>query len=444
MPPPDTAPPRIAAPTGALALTPHPLRAAVLHELHARPFFPITTPRRFLHYAFMTSPAEATADRASLGAVCDDIGVQGPTPGARHHRVDLGPAVLRWEQHGEFTTYTWDFIGDFDSERHEPFGPVPKELLELIRLLRQPGPHIVSADLHLIPEVDFPQLEDIFNVSSLAVSKVDQGGAMVATDFRASPDGFVRILLVDLGLTGPRAGALTQRLLEVETYRTLALMGLPEAQRLVPAVRRIEDDLTRIAGAMAKSTGLEGDHVLLDDLTGMAAALEADSAASAHRLGASRAYDQLVSQRLGVLGETPHGGWPTIAGFLARRLAPAIRSCQVLQDRQTDLATKLARAANLLRTRVDVAIEQQNRDLLRSMNERTRLQLRLQQTVEGLSIAAISYYVVALLAHVLEGIEAVHMLPVAPGIASAAMVPVVVFAVAMVVRRIRRRHTAED
>jgi uncharacterized membrane-anchored protein len=425
-------------------LTPHPLRASVLHELHARPFFAVTTPRRFLHYAFMTTPAEAAADRAVLRAICDDIGVQGPPDGARHHRVDLGPAVLRWEQHGEFTTYTWDFIGDFDSARHEPFGRVPMALIELMGLLRQPGPHMVSVDLHLIPEADAPRLEDIFDVTSLAVSVVDQGGAMVATDFRASAEGFVRILLVDLGLTGSRAGALTQRLLEVETYRTLALMGLPEAQRLVPAVRRIEDELTRIAGAMAKSTGLEGDHRLLDDLTAMAAALEADSAASAFRLGASRAYDQLVTQRLNTIGEQRHAGWPTIAAFLARRLAPAIRSCQVLQDRQTDLATKLARAANLLRTRVDVAIEQQNRDLLRSMNNRTRLQLRLQQTVEGLSIAAISYYVVALLAHVLDGFESLHVLPVNEIVATAALVPVVIVGVAMVVRSIRRRHTTDD
>jgi uncharacterized membrane-anchored protein len=432
------------APPARAALTPHSLRASVLHELHARPFFAVTTPRRFLHYAFMTAPAEATADRTHLRAICEDIGVQGPPDGARHHRVDLGPAVLRWEQHGEFTTYTWEFNGDFDSERHEPFGRVPKALVELMGLLRQPGPHMVSVDLHLIPEADAPRLEDTFDVTSLAVSVVDQGGAMVATDFRASAEGFVRILVVDLGLTGSRAGALTQRMLEVETYRTLALMGLPEAQRLVPAVRRIEDELTRIAGAMAKSTGLEGDHRLLDDLTGMAAALEADSAASAFRLGASRAYDQLVTQRLNTIGERPHGGWPTIAAFLARRLGPAIRSCQVLQDRQTDLATKLARAANLLRTRVDVAIEQQNRDLLRSMNERTRLQLRLQQTVEGLSIAAISYYVVALLAHVLDGIHDLHILPVEENVATAALVPVVIIAVAMVVRSIRRRHTADD
>jgi uncharacterized membrane-anchored protein len=425
-------------------LTPHPLRASVLHELHARPFFAVTTPRRFLHYAFMTAPAEAAADRAVLRAICEDIGVQGPPDGARHHRVDLGPAVLRWEQHGEFTTYTWDFIGDFDSARHEPFGRVPMALIELMGLLRQPGPHMVSVDLHLIPEVDAPRLEDIFDVTSLAVSVVDQGGAMVATDFRASAEGFVRILAVDLGLTGSRAGALTQRLLEVETYRTLALMGLPEAQRLVPAVRRIEDELTRIAGAMAKSTGLEGDHRLLDDLTGMAAALEADSAASAYRLGASRAYDQLVTQRLNTIGEQRHGGWPTIAAFLARRLAPAIRSCQVLQDRQTDLATKLARAANLLRTRVDVAIEQQNRDLLRSMNNRTRLQLRLQQTVEGLSIAAISYYVIALLAHVLDGVDSLHVLPFNETVATALLVPLVIVGVALVVRSIRRRHTVDD
>jgi len=125
-------------------------------------------------------------------------------------------------------------------------------------------------------------------------------------------------------------------------------------------------------------------------------------------------------------------------------MAPAMRTCQMLEARQADLARKLARAANLLRTRVDVAIEQQNRDLLRSMNARTRLQLRLQQTVEGLSIAAISYYVVGLLEHVADGVRAAGYLPVAPAITTAVSVPIVVVGVALVVRRIRRRHALHD
>ena len=98
---------------------------------------------------------------------------------------------------------------------------------------------------------------------------------------------------------------------------------------------------------------------------------------------------------------------------------------------------KLARSANLLRTRVDVEIERQNRDLLQSMNERTRMQLRLQQTVEGLSVAAISYYVVGLSAYVFKALKDVGLMNFDPGAATAIMVPVAVLLIALVVRRIR-------
>src|SRR5690349_23625716 len=120
-------------------------------------------------------------------------------------------------------------------------------------------------------------------------------------------------------------------------------------------------------------------------------------------------------------------------------MAPAMRTCVTTEERQENLSEKLARAANLLRTRVDVELEQQNRDLLKSMNARTRLQLRLQTTVEGLSVAAISYYVVGLFGHVVEG-AAAQGLRIDVHLATALFVPVAVLAIWWTVRRIRRRH----
>lgn len=101
---------------------------------------------------------------------------------------------------------------------------------------------------------------------------------------------------------------------------------------------------------------------------------------------------------------------------------------------------KLARVADLLRTRVDVALQQQNQDLLKSMDTRTRLQLRLQQTVEGLSVAAISYYVVGLLGYLAKAAHEAG-LHVDPTIATAAAVPPVVLAVWWMLRRMRRHIT---
>ncbi len=414
----------------------HPERGQVLGEVHARPFVPLKTPARLIHFAFMTEAAHAAAEHARLSAFCRARGKPEPQPGARYHRVVLTDASLRWEQHSEFTTYTWEIAGGDAG----PFQRPAATLTGPMRAMEQPGPLLVAADLHLLPgDRAPPDLETLFDPSSLAASSVDKDAAIAATDFQPCSDGFVRILVLDRGLTPPRAGALCQRLLEVETYRTLALLGLPEAQRIAPSVRAIEEALNRIAGAMTATEGLAADNDLLDELTALAASLEADAAVSGYRFGASRAYDGIVSQRLVAIGETVHEGRSTIAAFLNRRMAPAMRTCAMLEERQANLSRKLTRAANLLRTRVDVAIEKQNRDLLAAMNERTRLQLRLQQTVEGLSIAAVSYYVVGLIGYLLKGAKDAGA-PIEPGLATALSVPLAVLAVAAVVLRIRRRH----
>ena len=413
----------------------HPLRDIVLGEIHSRPFHLLTIPARLEHYAFTTDFAQSSADRRAIGEFCARNGAAAPDAVAKHHFIALKDLALRWEQHSEFTT--WTFIvegagaGDFETAR--------ARIAPIMASLPQPGPLLVSAALSLEPDSSTPAFEDIFDESSLVVSAMGRGAALVATDFRLAADGFVHLIVRDRGLTRNRAGALTQRLLEIETYRTLALLGLPEAQRCAPRVRAVEDGLTHILSEMNGVEGALADHKLLDELTRLAAELEADLAASSYRFGASRAYDSLVQQRLIAVDEEAFGAFPTFASFLARRMAPAMRTCQTMSDRQADLSKKLSRTANLLRTRVDVEIERQNRDLLHSMNERTRLQLRLQQTVEGLSVAAISYYVIGLLGYVFKGIKELGFGP-DPSLATAAAVPIIVLAVALIVRRIRGSH----
>jgi uncharacterized membrane-anchored protein len=253
----------------------------------------------------------------------------------------------------------------------------------------------------------------------------------------------VRILVLDRGLGSERAGALVQRIVELETYRTLALLGLPEAQRLSPSIAHIEQRLAEVTEEMRRSEKLVDNHRLLDELTALAADLEAGAAASMFRFGASRAYNEIVQLRLNTIGERKVEGFPTWSSFLTRRMQPAMRTCITTEERQATLSQKLARAANLLRTRVDVELERQNRDLLTSMNERTRLQLRLQATVEGLSVAAISYYVVGLFGYLVKGAHD-EGLPVNISLATALFVPVAVAAIWLVVRRIRRRHVAGE
>jgi uncharacterized membrane-anchored protein len=418
------------------APAPHPERAALLGEVHARPFHPVPTPSRLLHFAFMTNAEEAGAARAALATFCMEHGLHGPEPGAKHFRVTLGGQSLRYEQHSEFTTYTLEQSGDSGA----PFTPAAAGLPSVFARLPQPGRHLVSVDLHLMKTAGEADIDEgLFDSASLAASSVIGGRALVACDF-LPVNGFVRILVLDLGLDPASAGALVVRLLEIETYRVLALLGLPEAQRLAPVVTDAEATLASISSAMATGGGLDEDNALLERLTALAAQAEAEATRAAFRFGASRAYDSIVSQRLAAIGEQPTGMRQTFAAFLARRLQPAMRTCQMLQERQGDLSVKLARAANLLRTRVDVEIERQNRDLLRSMNDRTRMQLRLQQTVEGLSVAAISYYVVSLASYVFKAMHDTGLMKMEAGTATAIAVPITLVGIALIVRRIRRHN----
>ncbi len=431
-------------------LAAHPLRAAVLGELHARPFVAVETPRRLLHAAFLLTPDTAKADRAALGALCSSRGLPAPAPGVKHHQVAFGGANLRWESHAEFCTYTWDLPSCEVMPGPLPFQPAAATLASPFSEVAQPGPLLVAVDLHLITDTaEDLFLDRVFDRASLARADVNDGMAEIATDFKADPSGFVRILVRDRGLSAEAAGALVQRLLETETYRTLALLGLPEAQRLAPGISRIETRLADAAREMTVTEGLSANNKLLDELVALAAELEAETAASLFRFGASRAYLEIVKLRLNTIREVPVPGFPTWQQFLDRRMAPAMRTCQAVEERQEKIARKLTNAADLLRTRVDVELQQQNRDLLGTMNERTRLQLRLQRTVEGLSVAAISYYVVSLVHYLAAGLHESgtdRELGVAldPGLVTALAVPVVVLAVWGVVRHIRNSHGGEE
>jgi uncharacterized membrane-anchored protein len=422
------------------AFTPHALRGRVLAEVHARPFVPMEGAKRILHFAFMTDPPAAAKAREALEAFCLDRAYPVPAPEAKQHRIELPPADLRWEHHGEFMTYSWDILQDAPEAgsgdvRQLAFRPGAGELASFMRLLPQPGPLLVAADLHLLPEG--PGNDDwrsLFEPIQLAASDVMEGAAIIATDFQPDAYGFVRLLVLDRRLTPGEAGALVRRLLEIETYRTLALLGLPEAEAAAPVIRRIETQLPLLVQRMREGEGLMASRELLAQLTALAAELEASAAQSLYRFGATRAYHELVSLRLDALGEISLPDLPTLAAFLTRRLTPAIRTCVSAEARQENLSQKLARAAQLLRTRVDIELESQNKDLLSNMNDRFRLQLKLQQAVKIVSIGAVTYYFLSILHLIFEGVHR-KIDGFDPAVATAVSVPFVLALVLWIFRR---------
>lgn len=419
----------------------HPLRAQALGEIHARPFRLVTAPRVFLHYAFEVVRGASKPDRVFFDGLCRAQGQPGPGPDARHHVIPFGNGTLKWERHAEFTTYGWD--GPL-GEGAVPFGEPPSAHPFGADFL-PPGPLLVAVRLDLI-RTDAPvdAFAGLFDPASLCVSEAYGAAAVALTDFRQDGDGRTRILVLDRDLNAQQSGGLAQRLLEIETYRTLALFGLPEAHRIGPDIRRIERDLADIGRRIRETVGLDANRALLADISRLTADLEAGAAESSYRFGASKAYDDIVRDRLSAIHEHHVAGYGTWSSFLARRTGPAMRTVRATGERQQDLSEKLARAAQLLRTRVDIELEQQNRDLLESMNRRARQQLRLQQTVEGLSVAAVSYYVVGLIGYMFKALKESGRFPVDPNLATGLSVPLVLLLVYAVVRRIRASHVDDD
>jgi uncharacterized membrane-anchored protein len=280
-------------------------------------------------------------------------------------------------------------------------------------------------------------LAELFEGQTVSGADIADGAARVHTDFQMH-DGCTRFLVFDNGLTERQAGRTLQRLFEIEAYRMLALLALPIARRQSPRIVEIEAALATLTDSIANAEDAKADdESLLHELTRLAAEVESGLAASQYRFGACRAYFELVTRRIAELRETRLPGMQTFEEFMARRFTPAVATCTTVSQRLHDLSERVAQASSLLSTRVDITRERQNQALLASMDRRAKLQLRLQQTVEGLSVAAIVYYVVGLVGYLAKGLKALG-LRIEPDLAVGLTLPAVVAVVMLALRRARR------
>jgi uncharacterized membrane-anchored protein len=238
------------------------------------------------------------------------------------------------------------------------------------------------------------------------------------------------------GTTPSRAGRVGQRLMELETYRLMALRGLPVAKQLGPTLADAERELAMITAQLEDTT--VSDQQLLDRLTVLAARVERATAEHGYRFSATQAYHGIVQQRIAELREKPIPGTQTIGEFMQRRLSPAMATVASTAQRLASLSQRIERAGALLRTRVDIATEAQNQLLLAKLTRGQELQLQLQSTVEGLSIAAISYYVVSLLLYAAKAAQKAGV-PIHPELAAGLAIPLVLWGVWRTVRRIHER-----
>jgi len=421
----------------------HPLRYALTGELHARPFPNVDAPQVVAFLAIKQAGDAAArnrdrgADMEHLVALLKHYGAPLPDPDATHYYGAMGKFHLKWEQHTEFVTYT--AFGDDLSAR--PFDPAEFDVFPTHWLDAAPGQRLTSCLLRLMPEPAkqedmLDQLREWFVPESLAAAQVLEGAAVVASDFRIDPAGHTRFAVFVPEQTGTRrVGRIIQRLLEVETYKTMSMLGFALTREVGGKVGQLDKQLSDLMAQMsAKELRPEAT---LDALLDVSVELENVVAQSAFRFAGTAAYKAIVDERITALRESRFAGRQGFGEFMMRRYEPAMRTVISMERRLERMSARALRASDLLRTRVDVERSAQNQAILESMDKRADLQLRLQHTVEGLSVVAISYYAVSLVSYLLYPLTDVTGL--SKGLLTAAVTLPVVGLVWMAVRRIRKR-----
>jgi uncharacterized membrane-anchored protein len=443
-----------------------PQRTALHNEVHARPSARIRLPALIVYVAVLNEDVSREAECAHLNRLPGQAALSPERLQNNFLRLRLDGFTMKWERHSEFTRYS--IVQPLPAEAL--LGASEPDLLSQLAvpphwLAQIPGRTVAAVQLALLhaPLDDATALMAQAvrwlgghtvvasllgsNAASVAGQGVEpanrhgyehpMGHSWALTQFRLQADGFERMLVIaPEGTSQTRAGRIAARLLELETYRLMALRGLPVVKALGPMLAQAESALVRITAQLEDKSA--SDQELLDTLVSLAAGVERAIAAHSYRFAATQAYYALVNQRIRELREKAIPGTQTLGEFMQRRLSPAMATVAATGQRLASLSERVARASDLLRTRVNIATEVQNQQLLEKLTRGQELQLRLQSTVEGLSIAAISYYVISLLLYGGKALKAAG-LPINPEMAAGALVPVVLWAVWRTTRRIHAK-----
>ena len=419
----------------------HPQRTALHNEIHARPPEAMVVPLAISHVVMACDAKQREASREHVAALLRDHHLPMPDDHTTHFRMEVGQFRIRWEMHTEFVS--WTFMRDLPLERS---GDAERDPAPAINAVPQdwfaalPGQCLTSLHLWVLPVNAFttsPLVKQLLTEDTLVASTVADGLGEVYTDFAIHADGFSRMVLFVGSMTPRRLGRLVQRLLEIETYRMAALLGLPVARDAWSVLSFAELELAELAQSIRSATR-EDEPLLLDRLTKLAGQVESQHAATHSRFSASSAYFELVDKRIEDIAETRLGGMQTIRDFMDRRLTPARSTCEWATRRQDALSQRVSRISNLLRTRVEIEQQESSQALLTTMNQRQGLQLKLQSTVEGLSVAAITYYIAGLITYLAKGAHSIGW-PWSPETTTASAIPIVAVAIWWSLRRLHHR-----
>jgi uncharacterized membrane-anchored protein len=382
----------------------HPLRIELHNEIHTRPRPVVASPQYVCHASVLHPQRLAPGDPTPFIDWCRRHGVALPNDLRGHVLVEHGALRVKWERHGEFDDFT---VYDLQCDETDPFARAAGDQVLDELLAAHTGQVIAALRIAVVrggDTLDTDRAEQVFNGADLVGAAVADEHAALFSDFRLDERGFGRFLLVDRTASSNQLGRAVQRVIEVEEYRMMAMLAFPEARDIGTELDQIERALSGLVARINVSPSSEEPEIL-QEITALSANLEWMSAASAFRLSAAKAYRTLVLKRGDELRESRLPRMQTFSLFLERRFEPAMDYCAAVRTRLETVSERVARASSLLRTRVEFEQNRQSQELLAAMSRRAALQLRLQQTVEGLSVVAIAYYATGLFGYLFKAMS---------------------------------------
>jgi len=415
---------------------------AVANEWHARPTPVLEAPLRVSHLVVLRD--RSAPEDPAFRRFCENASVAVPSADARYHLVNVDACLIKWERHTEALSYTIQV----PAAAAQPFANPALDFLqsEFRDPLVQQAFFGVHVEVIKPPGDEDPMAyrlaQSVLGTTQLYGGLMNDGEVAMWTGLRLDANGFMRLLVVDLDCKNERISRLIFRLLDTESYRLLAMLGLPVAREVMTELNALENELDSVMERLS-AAGSEEQEALLQQISKLAARTEHIGATHSYRFAASQAYADIVERRLSDMEETKSGSVQRYGNFLLKTLRPAMNTCSAADRRISGLGERVSRAARLLNAIVDTQRKAQNLAIQRSAERSSRLQLRLQQSVEGFSIMAISYYAVGLLGYALKAAGDVG-LTVPKDLITGIAAPVVVIVVWLSVRRVRHRVVSDD
>ncbi len=403
----------------------HEAHSQIIAETHARPSQAITGPAEIIHIALKAS--DETSD--AFFKILDKDNIEA---GPRHKTGKMNGIRVKLEKHTEFLSCTFfqELGGKSTSDNLLDFinSNFPVAETEVYVLLK----------LSLVKSIR--EMLKILPLDQRIYGGKMRDGIDVRSTFIPDENGMIRFGLFGKNLTSDELGRRIQRLMEMETYRTMSLLGLPVARRVGQVLSECERELEELTLSLGQKTNAaqNEDEKLFQQLSDLSERSDILLTETRYRFAASRAYYALFQQRTDSLEEVKVGDVQTMSGFLRSRLEPAMATIESTAKRQETLTNDLSRALVLLRTRIELNLNKGNQALLKSMDKRHDQQLKISQTVEGLSIVAITYYAVGLLSYLLKALAKQPWMPFSGTVLTAISVPFVLIFVWLMLKRLRK------